>query len=214
MRNGGDYKFTNTAQPGTAGANGGNYGKIPAYWGRNRDEFGNLLPQQSYQQPQQVPSYQQPQVPAPVHYGYDAAATAAVTYVAVDQTRKYRTYRKFVGPEYASVKGFFIWKSQFYPLLRQQPRVNVPRGLLFTGIGVVLFALAYIPHLSLVFLPLFLASLVYALLQFRHQTPPAADLQALYNWHRAFAINQGIPPLTYAETRRNSNDRLPDMGTR
>jgi hypothetical protein len=147
-----------------------------------------------------------------------AVRDAAVTYVAVDQARKYRTYRKFVGPEYASMAGFFKWKSQYYPLLRQQPRVSVARGLLFTGGSAVLYLLANIPHIGpagiVVFGALFLASLIYGLGQFRHQTPPAADLQALYEWHKAFAISRGVPPWTYAETRRNNSDRLPRVGTR
>lgn len=147
-----------------------------------------------------------------------AARNAAVTYVAVDQFRKYRTYRAFVGPEHASAAGFFHWKSQYYPLLRQQPRVNVPRGLLFAGGSVALYLLANIPGIGpigiVLFGALFLASLVYGLTQFKHQDPPAADLQILYDWHKAFATNRGVPPWTYAETRRNTNDRLPNVGTR
>lgn len=126
-----------------------------------------------------------------------AGRNAALVYVAGDQLRKERAYRKFVGPEYASVTGFFIWKSQYYPLLRQQPRVNVARGLLFAGASAVLYLMANIPGIGpigiLFFGALFLASLFYGISQFRHQTPPAADLQAIYDWHKAYAVNRGAP---------------------
>jgi hypothetical protein len=129
---------------------------------------------------------------------------AAAAYIVVLEAQRYRLYRSFVGPEYASLAGFAIWKRQYYPLLRQQPRVNAARGWLLVLTGLVLFALGYIPHLALLFIPLALITLAVALTQFRHQALSAADQRALYEWHKAYAVGHGAPPFTYQEARRNT----------
>lgn len=134
------------------------------------------------------------------HPGLDAAAVG----LSVAELRRYRTYVKFVGPEYASLGGFVIWQRQYYPMLRRQPRVNRARGWQLVGAGVTLFALGYVPHLALLFIPLALIVLVGALTQFRHRSLAEWDQHALYEWHKAYAVGHGVPPFTYQEARRNT----------
>lgn len=134
------------------------------------------------------------------HPALDAAAVG----LTVAELQRFQTYRNFVGVEYASLGGFVIWQQQYYPLLRQQPRVNKRLGWRLVGAGVALFALGFLPHLAILFIPLALVVLVGALTQFRHRNLSEWDRHALYEWHKAYAVGHGVPPFTYQEARRNT----------
>lgn len=109
--------------------------------------------------------------------GRDTPLKMIGIYVTVDQFTKWRRYEKQVGIENSSIRGFRIWKVQTRALIKAQPRVNVPRGLLALGVAAGLWALAAVLHLGgvgvAVFAVLIIATLFYALMNLMHRPPPS-----------------------------------------